>query len=248
MISLWAFVTESDVEAFAAGLVLPPYLAHLRLRPFEFSAQAENCNGEEPLKLVYVGDGRLEEYLLHPADHVLPLIRFICPNLRDSRLHLPRDDAQWSWAQSGGDTTTQAPGPMRVFFAPAAQMLPCRRPKTPVQDAYVSVSRGHVFVGRAVVEAYVESWLDFLGADATEISFDFSTANSEIGFSTDKMGGQVFFGDDALANDLVRFAGLDTPLQEVGRLANVEILQSGDVLEDGIYLPLPPRDGSDASE
>ena len=52
MISLWAPLNESDVEAYAGTLVLPDYLSHLRLRPFKFDQQTESSDGQQPLKLL----------------------------------------------------------------------------------------------------------------------------------------------------------------------------------------------------
>ena len=49
MLSMWAFLKESDVEAYLASVVLPSYLSHLRLRPFQFSWQSTNCDGQEAL-------------------------------------------------------------------------------------------------------------------------------------------------------------------------------------------------------
>ncbi len=240
MISLWVLVTGADVESYAAGLMLPPYLAHLRLSPFDFSAQPENCDGEEPLKLVYVGEGRLEEYLLDPDEHALPLIRSVCPGICDSRLHLPQDDARWSWAAVEGADSQEASYRMRIFFAPAAQSLSCRRSarRSAEANGYVSVSRGHVFVGRPMVEAYVETWLEFLSIEAPSLAYDFDMDDSQIEFSGETIGGQVFFGDDVLAKDLIRFADLDIPLQDAGRQTDIEIAEAGDVSEEGIYIPL----------
>ncbi len=36
MIAFWAWLEPSDVEAYAASLLLPPCLAHLKLAPFTF--------------------------------------------------------------------------------------------------------------------------------------------------------------------------------------------------------------------
>jgi len=66
MISMWALVSAGDVEAYAGTLVLPRYLAHLRLAALCFAAQAANCDGREPLVLTYVGEGRREEFSLAP--------------------------------------------------------------------------------------------------------------------------------------------------------------------------------------
>ena len=62
MLSLWANADEHAVEAYAGGLVLPEYLAHLRLDPFRFAAQPQSGDGQQPLVLRYVGEGRLEQF------------------------------------------------------------------------------------------------------------------------------------------------------------------------------------------
>lgn len=93
MISLWAWVGPSDVEAYAASLLLPAYMSHLGLAPFTFASQAPPRDGREPLVLTYVGDGRLEELPLEPKEHALGLIRLVAPGVDVARVQLPRDDA-----------------------------------------------------------------------------------------------------------------------------------------------------------
>ena len=41
---------------------------------------------------------------------------------------------------------------MRIYFEPATRSLGRASPPPDGAEAYVSVSRGHVFIGRAVVE------------------------------------------------------------------------------------------------
>jgi hypothetical protein len=87
MISLWAWVEPSDVAAYAASLLLPAYVSHLRLAPLTFASQAPNRDGREPLVLTYVGEGRLEEYRLDPKEHALGLIRLVAPGVVDARVN-----------------------------------------------------------------------------------------------------------------------------------------------------------------
>ncbi len=51
MISLWALLTESDLEAYAATLVLPRYLAHLRL-------PAKRCHERREMRQIRLGLGK----------------------------------------------------------------------------------------------------------------------------------------------------------------------------------------------
>ena len=111
MISLWVVVRESDVEAYAATLLLPSYLAHLQLAPLRLAEQAPVRDGREPLVLTYLGDGRLEHYPLDPRQHALGLIRFLA-RASTPRIQLPQDDAAWLWP----DPTHRLA--MRVYFWP----------------------------------------------------------------------------------------------------------------------------------
>ncbi len=240
MISLWAYLTESDVEAYAATLVLPSYLAHLRLQPFRFAAQPKNCDGQEPLQMTYSGEGRIEEFTLYPKEHVLAMIRFVCPGIDTSRIQLPRDDASWHWTTSG-----DADQKMRLYFAPTTEVLYGSVAPPPCEEAYVSVSRGHAFLGRSVVESYLKAWLARLGIDAEEIHWDFDTPSAGIEFVAGPVGGQMFLDDEVVAEDLMRFAGLDKALDYVADLVEIDMdaapQDNAEVSEDGIYIPLSGR-------
>lgn len=97
MICLWVVARVSDVVAYAAMLLLPAYLAHLELAPFEILRQSPVRDGREPLVLAYLGEGRLEQFALDPHDHALGLIQFLAPGIDTSRVQLPQDDAAWLW-------------------------------------------------------------------------------------------------------------------------------------------------------
>jgi hypothetical protein len=240
MISLWVLVSQHDVQAYAGTLLLPSYLSHLRLGPFEFSAQGENRDGQEPLRLTYVGAGRLEEVLLEPKQHALGLIRHVCPNIDASRIQLPRDDASWHWT-----TSAERPEPMRVYFAPTTRRLSSISPPIPSEEAYVSVSRGHVFIGRRVVQSYLEAWLASLGISDPLAEFDFGTPSGEVEFRAGAVGGQLSLSDDVLAEDIMRFAGLEKPLGYVSELVELDLRSAGEdgsgVYDDGIYIHLSGR-------
>jgi len=246
MLSLWAILGERDVEAYAAGLVLPAYLAHLSLSPVKFAAQARNSDGREPLVLVYVGEGRVEEYRLHPEDHALAMIRFVCPGIVPSRVQLPRDDASWHWGSAG-----ETPEVLRVYFAPTSQALGAVLGRPIGQEGYVSVSRRQVWVGRPVVEAYVQRWLERLGIESGEARFNFGTPSSGIEFVAGPVGGQMFVDDSVTTEDLLRFAGLDKVIAPLGELVQLDLDSRAEegcgVFDDGVYLPLAgPADVEDA--
>jgi hypothetical protein len=239
MLSLWAILTETDIEAYAGALVLPSYLAHLCLGPFKFADQAANADGRESLVLTYLGEGRLEEYALEPASHALAMIRFVAAGLDAQRIRLPMDDASWLWS----DGEPLSPG-LRVYFAPVASSLKKTLPGPIGQEAYVSVSRRHVFLGRSVVEAYVTAWLEHLGI-AAPVSFEFGTPAGDIAFRADSIGGQLVLDDRTTVEDLLHFAGLAKLLAQLRPFVAMELdaalPNGGEIQENGIYLPLACR-------
>ncbi|OHB83788.1 MAG: hypothetical protein A2V98_18785 [Planctomycetes bacterium RBG_16_64_12] len=239
MISLWALLSEADVESYAGSLVLPSYLSHLRLGPFRFSGQSPNADGQEPLKLTYCGEGRLEEFSLPPEDHVLDMIRFACPRIRTSRIRLPRDDARWYWNPSA-----DPPEPMRIYFEPTTRSLYGSTPR-PAPESYVSVSRRQVFIGRAVVEAYLRAWFESLGIEEETIEFQFDTPSAGVEFAASGVGGQMFLSDEVMARELIRFAGLERPLSHVSDWVELDLNSAaqneGGVHADGVYIQLSKR-------
>lgn len=236
MLSLWAILTEADVEAYAGTLVLPSYLAHLCLGPFQFTDQAPNADGRESLVLTYLGEGRLEEHRLAPGPHALAMIRFVAAGLDPQRIRLPVDDASWLW--SDGEPSSRG---LRVYFAPAATALKKALPGPIGQEAYISVSRHHVFLGRSVVEAYVTAWLEHLGL-AAPASFEFGTPAGDIAFRVESIAGQLVLDDRATIDDLLHFAGLDKLLAQLRPYVAMELdataANGGEIQEHGIYLPL----------
>jgi len=221
--------------------VLPPYLSHLRLEPFSFRDQATNRDGHEPLRLTYRGEGRLEYYRLAPEDHALPLVSAVCPKINTSRIHLPRDDARWHWTV-GPDEEPR----MRIYFSPTAQTLPEVPAAHPAEAAYVSVSRGHVFLGRPTVEAYVAAWVVRLEIEGESPRCEFDTPGGGVEFAGEHVGGQLLLSDRVTAEDLIRFVGLDPALHEVRDFAALDLDEADETLsgpgDEGVYLGLRHRD------
>ena len=246
MISLWAVLWERDVEAYVGTLVLPSYLAHLRLAPFRFADQPANCDGQEPLKITYVGEGRVEEYTLAPEEHALPMIRSVCPAIETSRDQLPKDDAVWAWTGTGGPEAH-----VRIYFSPTCQTLGCSIPPPDPQEAYVSVSRGHAFIARPVVQLYVKAWLERLAIDDAGICFDFATPSGTMEFEGSAIGGQMLLDSVTRAADLMRFAGLDRAMSHVAAEIELDLdspdQDGGGICPEGVYIRLRRRGGGQES-
>lgn len=235
MIALWVLASPHDVESYAATLILPSYLAHLELVPVQFSSQAAHRDGREPLLLTYRGAGRWEEYPLEPAVHALGLLRFLCPQIEADRVQLPQNDASWYWPAPDGEQA------MRVYFAPTAGVLGQTYDRPQSQEAYVSVSRRHVFVGPAVLRRYLQAWLTHLGLSAEALVLECGAVSGGIDFQAGRVCGQLFVDEQTAAEDLLRFAGLAPALAEVQSLVGLDFGQDcrrSGAQPDGVYLPL----------
>ena len=181
MIDFWARLDETDVEKYAKTLILPEYMSHLNLRPFSLSEQRESASGREPLTLLYVGDGRLEELELRPERDALPLVASLDVGVDVEKIRLPNSGAYWTWSDYGpshpffseplddekndeidnekDDATTNdkaSPRCLRVYFEPRKTTF-SRTATFDAQDAYVSVSRREIFFSWRVLEAYLEA-------------------------------------------------------------------------------------------
>jgi hypothetical protein len=179
MIDFWARLDESDVEKYAKTLILPEYMSHLNLQPFSLSEQRESASGREPLTLVYVGDGRLEELELRPERDALPLIASLDLGVDPEKIRLPNSGAYWTWNDFGpthpffseplespsNDNPSQRA--LRVYFEPIETNF-SRTLKFNAQDAYVSVSRQEIFFSRRVLAAYLEARCRALLTDAND--------------------------------------------------------------------------------
>ncbi|MBR5244309.1 MAG: hypothetical protein IKW13_08740 [Thermoguttaceae bacterium] len=187
MIDFWARLDESDVEKYAKTLILPDYMSHLNLRPFTLSDQRESASGREPLTLLYVGDGRLEELELLPERDALPLIASLDLGVNPEKIRLPNSGAYWTWNDFGpthpffsepldseNDDETDSPDDetsprfLRVYFEPSETTF-SQTLKFDAQDAYVSVSRQEIFFSWRVLEAYLKSrCLDLLAPSRSD--------------------------------------------------------------------------------
>jgi hypothetical protein len=236
MISLWVVARESDVEAYAATLLLPSWLAHLELAPLRFAEQAPVCDGREPLVLTYVGEGRLERYGLDPREHALGLIRFLSPGVDSSRIQLPQDDAAWLWPDPAD------PHAMRVYFSATSQVLNQSSDEPVGQQAYVSVSQKIAFVGRPVVQRYLRAWLGRLAIAPDGLALVLGGVSGALEFQAGPVAGQMLVDDEVSSADLLRFAGLDRILAELSDTVTLDPhpprCEPYGVRDDGVYLRL----------
>ena len=197
MIDFWARLDESDVEKYAKTLILPEYMSHLNLRPFSLSDQRESASGREPLTLLYVGDGRLEELELLPERDALPLIASLDLGVNLDKIRLSNSGAYWTWNDFGpthpffarpldseNDAVSQndkTPSRfLRVYFEPSETTF-SQTLKFDAQDAYVSVSRREIFFSWRVLEAYLKSrCLDLLAPSRSDDAESSNDAAQEI--------------------------------------------------------------------
>jgi hypothetical protein len=182
MLTFWGNIEEADIAAYAATLILPSYMSHLQLSPFRFATQ-QSCNsGEQSLTLTYTGPGRIEQFELSARENALELLCHTCPGLQRNRVQLPTQGAIWLWpppksgkmpqsdrpfvTPTSTDDITESGANMRLFFRPVAETLAAAEtpPQSfPPEKAYLSISRGEIFLHTDVITAYFRAWLEYLG-------------------------------------------------------------------------------------
>ncbi|MGL6196563.1 MAG: hypothetical protein ACRC2T_17250, partial [Thermoguttaceae bacterium] len=187
MLSFWAKIDETDIEAFAGTLVLPVYMSHLSLAPFIFANQAANANGRQPLCITYVGQGRVEELALKPEKHALDLLRFVFPTIVPDSVRLSKNDAIWFWKKN-----------LLIYFEPTNSKLDFSETLSEVPSfspfqTYVSVSRKELFIGIQVLTAFFREWIRRLTGVNPECEAELSVSATANGFefSTSKLGGEL---------------------------------------------------------
>ncbi|MDO5554180.1 MAG: hypothetical protein Q4G68_10505 [Planctomycetia bacterium] len=241
MLSFWANVTENDVVNYTRSLILQDYMSHLAMDPFHFADQAYNRTGMEPLVISYSGEGRLEEVALDPATHARPLLASLRPAILPGRTVLP-DDAIWSWAASpdnggltpGGCendvraaesvTAPSAKPTMRIYFASVPGILGEESPVAfPAREAYVSVSRGELFLSTEVICAYLSSRCRYFLEDAVHGvpgNDDLTLAPIAGGyhFQLGAVAGELILSCDQVLDDLILFARLQ---RSIGYLTDI---------------------------
>ncbi len=176
MLTFWGTLTEEDISAYAGTLILPSFMAHLERSPFRFSEQKYGAGGSEPLRLSYTGEGRYEEFFLHPEKHALPLLKSICPNGNLKRIRFRDGEPRWRWSDdfrrsdhgSPCDDSESSVGGedkplLRVYFDPAHETLPdgLSRRFDPRQ-CHVSVTRMEIRISEEVIRNYISTWLSLL--------------------------------------------------------------------------------------
>lgn len=215
MLSFWATVTEKEVENYARTLLLPDYMSHLVMDSFHFADQPFNQGGQEPLVITYSGDGRLEEIHLRPGEHAIRILANLKPPLLPGRIELPRD-AVWSWSRenSGVECPTGSSIPvMRVYFSPHPACLEEESAcPFPARDAYVSVSRGEIFLSKKVLVAYLGRQCDRVSTTEEEELPHLIPIAGGYRFQQGVIGGELLVAPDRVLDDLLFFARLKRSL------------------------------------
>ena len=245
MISFWIEVEPQDVEAFASTLVLPSYTAHLSLTPFSFASQGLNRDGLAELTLTYEGPGRVEDVRLAPAEHALDMIRFLCASIDPTKIGFSEGDAVWHWPAPSELSSEEKNGVerMRIYFTPTEERLNAAAQDFSPSEAYVSLTRAGVFIGRSIVERYVNAWLQRLGlknAEAAIPAWENGTSGG-VRFVLAPLGGELLVDSEPMIADLLQFAGLDGPLAALDTPVKPETLAQGgpDLRPDGLFFLLP---------
>lgn len=233
MLVFTAKIEPKDIANYMATVIVPDYLRNLKLEPVQFDPTVVNCDGTQPLRLVYTAPGRYEEFHLE-AEHALPLLEDVLPSLVGKKIALLNDAARWSW-----DSEL-----MRIHFRLDEQddeAIPSE--SFPVNEAYVSVSRKELFLSNELFRRYFKWRFETLGLhfpEETPVKWDVSVG----GFTceTERLSAQFMFSGEEPLREILVFAQLDGILRNVGAWVSLDCGAAGEpavrVRPDGIALSL----------
>lgn len=252
MLTFWGLIEEAEIDAYVSTLLLPPYMSHLRRLPFRFDDQPPNPDGFQPLIVTYTGQGRVEEYPIHPEKHAVELLRSLCPAMDPASIRIDENEPIWNWSPSYSlsrdEDENAVESAMRLYFEPAVPMLPVDDSESfDPKQCYVSVSRKEMFLGRPVLNDYFAAWLHRISGENERKHFDLDIEliGGGVTFRDGRLGGQFFLQDDPSFRDLLRFSGLSRTLEDVAGTVRLDLDVSETEIDiDGFRFRLVPSDMS----
>ena len=165
MISMWALVRGGDLETYVATIVLPGYLAHLRLAPLGFAAQATNCTRSRAAGLDLSSakaGGRSSGSPRRARGGPDPMV---CPGICISRLQLPPATPNGT-GEPPNLATRCGSICARYRGAGRRRCAANRGRRLRLRVAEPAVRRPRT------VNAYLQAWLAHLGVPAAALSLD----------------------------------------------------------------------------
>ncbi len=247
MLTFWALLEEPDIESYVGTLLLPSYMSYLRRSPIRFAEQPLTDDPQQPIILTYTGDGRMEEFAVHPKKHAVGLLQSVVSQLDAQTVRIVEDEPIWKWSVDYRNEFTEfdpTAGPaMRLYFEPICLTLPVVFPERfDAKICYVSVSRRELFIGLPVLQAFCGAWIDHLERKSNRDRHEHpvvKTVSGGIVFQGDRIGGEFLLEDDEPFRNLLRFTGLDRSLKEIAEIAVLDWERSEtDIDDDGVRFRL----------
>lgn len=239
MFSFRAFITERDISAYTNTLLMPSYMSYLCREPLEAEQQPQNVNGREAIRLLYSGEGRLEEVLLDPDTHAMAILTSLPCKINPDRIVLP-SDAVWTWEKD--KTSADRSFVINLYFKPKEDFLDCESEQIfSSRDAYASVSLRRLFIGNEVIRKYILKRIQKIlapdsslladhafdndknaGKNTDEVSFNFVRAVDGYRFQFHGLAGELIFDSADIIRDIVRFARVERSLGYISDIVRVD--------------------------
>lgn len=234
MLYLWAYIEESDIEAFAGTLVQPDHMSHLKLAPFRLAEQPYNADGRGPLVLKYISRARVEEFKIFPCEYALRLFHYVFPSVAIGNLSIPKcSQSIWNWSPSektNGDEKNR----LRLYFEwnKPPDVGISRQRFTPWQ-CFLSHSRNEIFISNEVLTRFFAQWAELLGiVIAEDDPLVLKASAGGYVFENRWIGGEYFLEKDDILENLFEFAELSPQIREMGYRSFGELEFSGTHLDD----------------
>jgi len=148
-----------EITSYMASHVLPDFYENMRLEKIGLDPKFINGCGNQPLVFTYSMPGRVEDFDMRPEEHAFPLIASCHPYFEPEKAQFIAYTPLWNWTT---ETVTINIEPKELDYEPTGEVVS-------TQDAYVSISRRHVFISFDVIQEFLIIQLAQLGLNLKDV-------------------------------------------------------------------------------
>ncbi|MDO4856421.1 MAG: hypothetical protein Q4A17_00565 [Thermoguttaceae bacterium] len=149
----------SEIASYMSSHVLSDVYENMRLEKIGLNPEYINGTGNQPLVLTYSLPGRVEDYEMLPEEHAFRLISSRYPCFEPEKARFCPGVPCWTWTTEEMTINFE---PKEIECEPTGEILG-------MQDAYVSVSRGEVFISFEMVQEFLTLQLAGLGLNLKDM-------------------------------------------------------------------------------
>lgn len=152
-------ITLPEITSYMASHILSDFYENMRLDKIGLAPDFTNGVGNQPLIFTYSLPGRVEDYDMRPEEHAFLLIASRHPDFVPEKAQFCRGVPLWTWET---DKIVINIEPKELDCEPTGEIVN-------TEDAYVSISRKHVFISFEMIQEFLTLQLARLGLNLKDV-------------------------------------------------------------------------------